>query len=64
VCGLTGVDDATAINAALIASIAVIIVVEIVAGLRGSPTPRQMAVEVFLSVTIGIGVLALKALAH
>jgi hypothetical protein len=64
VCGLAGVADPTAINAALIASVVVLVAVELLAGLKSARRTRDIVVEVAISVVVGLAAVSLKAIVH
>jgi hypothetical protein len=64
VCGLSGVSDSTAITAALVSAIVVLVTVELIAGLRSSRRALDLIVEVGISMLLGLGIVALKAIVH
>lgn len=59
-----GASEPTAVNAAIWAAIASLIVFELLAGLRAGSTVREFALESALGVTMGLAILSLKSLAH
>ena len=59
-----GASQATAVNAAVWAAIASLIVFELIAGMRAGSTPREFALEGGIGVAMGLAILALKSLAH
>jgi hypothetical protein len=59
-----GASQTTAVNAAVWAAIASLIAFELLAGLRSQATPREIALESAFGITMGLGMLALKSLAH
>jgi hypothetical protein len=64
VCGLSGVSDPTAISAAFISSILVLVAVELFAGLRSSRRGRDVLVEIAISLVVGAAVVFLKIIVH
>ena len=64
VCGLTGVSDPTAITAALVSSILVLVAVELFAGIRSSRRGRDVVVEVAISLIVGLAVVFVKFIVH
>jgi hypothetical protein len=63
-CGLAGVSDSAAISAAFFSTVVVLVVVELIAGLRSSRRGRDVAVEVGISLLVGVGVVLLKYIVH
>jgi hypothetical protein len=63
-CGLAGVSDSTAISAAFFSTVAVLVAVELIAGLFSSRRARDVVVEVGTSVIVGVGVVLLKYIVH
>lgn len=61
---VAGATQTTAVNAAVWAAIASLIVFELLAGLRSRATPSELALEGGIGVAIGLAILALKSLAH
>lgn len=53
-----------AVTAALISAAVLVVLFEILAGLRGRLRPLEMVVQVVVSALIGVGVLALKVIVH
>ncbi len=64
VCWVVGADETTAVNLAVWAAVASLIAFELLAGLRSEATPRELALEGSVGVTMGLAILALKSLAH
>lgn len=59
-----GAQEATAVNAAIWAAIASLIAFELLAGLRGGSTPKELVLEGGVGIAMGLAILALKPLAH
>jgi hypothetical protein len=54
----------TAVSAALWSTVAGLVAFELLAGLRSRAAPRELALEVGVGVTMGVGIVALKILLH
>jgi hypothetical protein len=63
-CGMAGAPDSLAVNLALTASIVVLVSIELLSGLQARRRPRDVVFEVVVSVSLGLGVVILKALLH
>jgi hypothetical protein len=59
-----GAGREASVDAALWSTIAGLIAFELLAGVRSRATRRELALEVCVGVTIGVGILALKILLH
>jgi hypothetical protein len=59
-----GSTQQAAVNAALWSTVACLIAFELVAGLRSRAAPRELALEVGVGVSMGVGILALKIVLH
>jgi hypothetical protein len=59
-----GAGREAAVNAALWSTVAGLIAFELLAGVRSQATRPELALEVCVGVTIGVGILALKILLH
>lgn len=59
-----GADLKTAVAIAIWASAAVIVVIEVVAGIRAELTGRQLAVQITAGVLFGLGVIGLQVILH
>ncbi|MGO9247882.1 MAG: hypothetical protein ACLQQB_08470 [Solirubrobacteraceae bacterium] len=64
VCGIAGASQTTAVNAAVWASVATLIALELLAGVRAGSTPKELAFEGSVGIAMGVAILALKSLAH
>jgi hypothetical protein len=54
----------SAVTAALWSTIASLVVFELFAGIRSRATPRELALDVCVGATIGVGILLLKIVLH
>ncbi|HEY3960171.1 MAG TPA: hypothetical protein VGL68_06640 [Solirubrobacteraceae bacterium] len=59
-----GAGREAAVSAALWSTVAGLIAFELLAGVRSGATRRELALEVCVGVTMGVGILALKVLLH
>jgi hypothetical protein len=64
ICWLAGASQETGVTVAVWATITSLIAFELLAGLRSRSTARELAFECGVGVAMGIGILALKSLAH
>jgi hypothetical protein len=60
----TGAGQETAVAAGIWTAVASLIVFEIAAGLRSRAAPTELAIEVLVGATMGLAILALRALLH
>jgi hypothetical protein len=60
----SGAGRETAVNVALWSTVAGLIVLELLAGVRSRAAPRELALEVGVGITMGVGIVALKILLH
>jgi hypothetical protein len=61
---IAGAEQSTAVTAGVWAAVASLIVFELAAGLRSKASAPEMVLQVTAGVTLGIGILALRALLH
>jgi VIT1/CCC1 family predicted Fe2+/Mn2+ transporter len=59
-----GAHQADAVTAALWSAVASLVAFELVAGLRSKASPAELALEVCVGLTMGLGILALKIVLH
>lgn len=59
-----GARTPVAVRAAVVSSVAVLVVVEVAAGLQSSRRPTNVVVSVVVSLLLGLGVLVVNALLH
>jgi hypothetical protein len=62
--GLCGADLVTAETAALISAAVLLVVLEVLVGLRSSLRPAELALQVAVSALIGVSVLVLRVVVH
>jgi hypothetical protein len=60
----TGASQATAVTAAVWTAVASLIGFEVAAGVRSHAKPVELVLEVFVGATMGLAILALRALLH
>ncbi len=63
-CWAFGVALASGVEAALWTTVASLIAFELLAGIRARATPRELALEAGIGVTMGLAIIALKVLLH
>jgi hypothetical protein len=63
-CWAFGVALASGVEAALWTTVASLIAFELLAGIRARATPRELALEAGVGVTMGLAIIALKVLLH
>lgn len=61
---IVGAPQQTAVTAALWSAIASLVALELIAGLRAHATAGEILLETIIGATIGLGILALKAILH
>ena len=61
---IVGVQQQTAVTAALWSAIASLILFELVAGLRAHASARELALEVCVGAAMGVAIVALKIVLH
>lgn len=61
---VTGTSQATGVTAAVWSIVASLIAFELAAGIRSKARPVEMTLEVLVGASMGIGILALRALLH
>ena len=59
-----GAGPSTAVRAALISAVVMLFLLELIAALRSSRGPGEVVVSIVVSMTLGIGVLAVNTLLH
>ena len=62
--GATGATLETAVNVALGATVASLIVFELIAGIGSQATGRELLLDVCVGAAMGVAIIALKALLH
>ncbi len=60
----SGAGRETAINVALWSTVAGLIALELLAGVRAQTAPRELALEASVGIAMGVGIVALKILLH
>jgi len=61
---LAGATEETAVSVAVWSSVACLFGFELIAGLRSRSKPGELALEVVVSLTMGVAILALKVILH
>jgi hypothetical protein len=61
---IAGAEQTTAVTAAVWTAVASLIVFEVAAGIRSRAKPAELALEVAVGATMGVALLALRALLH
>ncbi len=59
-----GASQATAVTAALLASVAGVIALELTAGIRSRATPRELGLDAGVGVAMALAIIALKVVLH
>jgi hypothetical protein len=60
----TGAEQATGVTIALWSAVASLVIFELLAGLRGRATPRELVLEAGVGLALGIAVLSLRIILH
>jgi hypothetical protein len=63
-CWAFGVALASGVEAALWTSVASLVAIELIAGIRARSTPRELVLEVSVGATMGLAIVALKVILH
>jgi hypothetical protein len=61
---ITGASQSTGVTAALWSVVAILIALELIAGIRSRVSPAELALDLAVGVTLGVGILALKIVLH
>jgi hypothetical protein len=64
ICWAVGAPQSTAVAAGVWSSVAALVVLELLAGVRSRATPRELVLETAVGVAMGVAILGLKVVLH